>query len=344
MKTLKKFIPMAILIVVGLFVPTVLKSQFYMQSAIYVVIYMYWASSWNILGGYTGLFALGNGVYIGVGAYVTAVLFVYCGITPWIGMIIAGLVAGLLSVLIGYPVFKLKGMYYSLASIALMSVFELIFNNEMEIFGVYTGGPNGLRFPVTGRALDMQLSSKTSYYYLVLALLVIVLLFSDYIQNSKTGFYFRSIRANQDAAASLGVNVLKYKLTAHFISAFFTAVGGAVYVTTFLYVNAKQVFGMDLSFSMVLFCILGGANTLWGPVIGALLMVPIQQALRVAAGVELAALSSLFYGLALCLVMLFMPDGLLGAIKKLIAKRKTATVAPLAAAVTDAGQGGAEDE
>jgi branched-chain amino acid transport system permease protein len=297
-----------------------------MQSAIYVVIYMYWASSWNILGGYTGLFALGNGVYIGVGAYVTAVLFVYCGITPWIGMIIAGLVAGLLSVLIGYPVFKLKGMYYSLASIALMSVFELIFNNEMEIFGVYTGGPNGLRFPVTGRALDMQLSSKTSYYYLVLALLVIVLLFSDYIQNSKTGFYFRSIRANQDAAASLGVNVLKYKLT------------------TFLYVNAKQVFGMDLSFSMVLFCILGGANTLWGPVIGALLMVPIQQALRVAAGVELAALSSLIYGLALCLVMLFMPDGLLGAIKKLIAKRKTATVAPLAAAVTDAGQGGAEDE
>ena len=313
----KRYIPIAALLVIGLLAPAALRNQFYMQSAIFVVLYMYWASSWNILGGYTGLFALGNGLYIGVGGYVVAVLSVHLGISPWIGMIIAGLAAGLLSILIGYPVFKLKGMYYSLASIALMSVFEIIFNNELTIFGVYTGGPNGLRLKMTGNALDMQFAGKLGYYLVVLALLVIVLLVSDGIEHSKMGYYFRSIRANQDAAASLGVNVLRYKLTAHFISAFFTAVGGAVYVVTFLYVSSKTVFGMDLSFAMMLFCVIGGANTLWGPVLGAIIMVPIQQALRIAAGVQLAAVSSLIYGLALCFAMMFMPDGILGAVNQL---------------------------
>ena len=322
MESKKRFIPIGVLLVIGLLVPLVFRTSFYMQSVIYVVLYMYWASAWNILGGYSGLFALGNGLYIGVGAYVVAVLFYHWGISPWIGMIVAGLVCGLLSVIVGYPVFRLKGMYYALATIALMCVFEVVFNNQMNVLGIYTGGPNGLRFPMTGSALDMQFSSKTGYYYVVLALLIVILLVSDRITHSKLGYYFRSIRANPDAAASLGVNVLRYKLTAHFISAFFTGVGGAVYVTTFMYVAAKTVFGMPLSFSMVLFTIIGGANTLWGPVIGALIMVPIEQALRIAAGSQMAALSTLVYGLALCLAMLFMPDGILGQIKRIVAKRK----------------------
>lgn len=338
MESKKRFIPIGVLLVIGLLVPLVVKSSFYMQSVIYVVLYMYWASSWNILGGYSGLFSLGNGLYIGVGAYVVAILFYHLGVSPWIGMIVAGLVCGLLSVIVGYPVFRLKGMYYALATIALMSVFEVVFNNQMNILGVYTGGPNGLRFPMTGSAMDMQFPTKTGYYYVVLALLIVIMLVSDRITHSKLGYYFRSIRANPDAAASLGVPVLRYKLTAHFISAFFTGVGGAVYVTTFMYVAAKTVFGMPLSFSMVLFTIIGGANTLWGPVIGALIMVPIEQALRIAAGSEMAALSTLVYGLALCLAMLFMPDGILGQLKKVSAKRKKMAKAELAVSATEGGE------
>lgn len=339
MDSKKRFIPIGVLLIVGLLVPLVFTTSFYLQSAIYVVLYMYWACSWNILGGYSGLFSLGHGLYIGLGAYVVAVLFVYCGISPWIGMIIAGLACGLLSILVGYPVFRLKGMYYALATIALMSVFEIVFNNQSTIFGIYTGGPNGLRFPMTGSAWDMQFSSKTGYFYLVLGMLIVIMLVSDRITHSKMGYYFRSIRANPDAAASLGVNVLRYKLTAHFISAFFTGVGGAVYVTTFMYVTAKTVYGMTLSFAMVLFAIIGGANTLWGPVIGALIMVPIEQALRIAAGSSLAALSTLVYGLALCLVMLFMPDGILGQIKKATVKRRKQK-AEAAAIETAEGGGG----
>ncbi len=338
MESKKRFIPIGVLLVIGLLVPLVVKSSFYMQSVIYVVLYMYWASSWNILGGYSGLFSLGNGLYIGVGAYVVAILFYHLGVSPWIGMIIAGLVCGLLSMIVGYPVFRLKGMYYALATIALMSVFEVVFNNQMNILGIYTGGPNGLRFPMTGSALDMQFPTKTGYYYVVLALLIVIMLVSDRITHSKLGYYFRSIRANPDAAASLGVPVLRYKLTAHFISAFFTGVGGAVYVTTFMYVAAKTVFGMPLSFSMVLFTIIGGANTLWGPVIGALIMVPIEQALRIAAGSEMAALSTLVYGLALCLAMLFMPDGILGQLKKVSAKRKKMAKVELAVSATEGGE------
>lgn len=323
---------MIIITIIGILLPLVVTTPFYLQSVIYVVLYMYWASAWNILGGYTGLFALGNGLYIGVGAYVCAVLFVYCHITPWIGMIIGGLVAGLLSILIGYPVFRLKGMYYTLATIALMTVFETIFNDQTYVLGINTGGPNGLRFPVTNSIADMQFTSKTGYYYVVFALFIIILLFSDWIIHSKQGYYFRAIRANSDAAASLGVNVLKYKLMAHFYSAFFTGVGGAVYVCTSLFVSAKTVFGMDLSFAMMLFCIVGGVNTLWGPVIGALIMVPIQQALKIAAGAKLAAVSTLVYGLALCVVIMFMPDGILGQIKKVMAKRKKKTEEAAAAA------------
>jgi len=339
MSSKKRFIPFAAVLIIGLLVPVFVTNSFYMQSMIFIVLYMYWASSWNILGGYAGLFALGNGLYIGVGAYVAAVLFVHYGITPWIGMVIAGLMAGVLSIVIGYPVFKLKGIYYALATCALMVVFELVFNNEMTIFGIVTGGPNGLRFPMTGSALDMQFSSRNGYFYIALALLIIVLLVSDRIEHTKMGYYFRSIRANQDAAASLGVHVLRYKLTAHFISAFFTAVGGAVYATTFLYVHARTVFGIDLSFAIVLFCVVGGTNTLWGPVIGAILMVPIQQALRIAAGAELAAMSSLIYGVVLCIVILFMPDGILGAVKKLIAKYKEVNASPAVAAASEGGDG-----
>ena len=112
MESKKRLIPIGVLLIIGLCVPLIFKTPFYMQSAIYVVLYMYWASSWNILGGYTGLFALGNGLYIGIGAYTATLLFYHLGISPWIGMIVAGLVCAVLSVLIGYPVFRLKGMYW----------------------------------------------------------------------------------------------------------------------------------------------------------------------------------------------------------------------------------------
>ncbi|MDR3279900.1 MAG: branched-chain amino acid ABC transporter permease, partial [Synergistaceae bacterium] len=107
MKNKNILIPFLVLIVVGIVLPYVIPNEFYIQSFIFVILYMYWASAWNILGGYAGLFALGNGLYIGVGAYVSGVLFVHFGITPWIGMIIAGLIAGLLSIVVGYPVFRL---------------------------------------------------------------------------------------------------------------------------------------------------------------------------------------------------------------------------------------------
>jgi branched-chain amino acid transport system permease protein len=235
-------------------------------------------------------------------------------------------------------------MYFALATIALMCVFQIVFNNEPTILGIKTGGPDGLRLPMTGLASDMQFPGKTGYYYLAFGLLFVLLLVCDRITHSKMGFYFRSIHANQDAAASLGVNVLRYKLTAHFISAFFTAVGGAVYTTTFLFVSSNIVFGMDISFAMMLFCIVGGANTIWGPIIGALILVPIQQALRIAAGVKLAAFSSLIYGLALCLVILFMPNGILGWIKKLVKKRKISKAGKLQFATEEAEKGSGLDD
>jgi branched-chain amino acid transport system permease protein len=323
MEELKKYVPFVVLVVVGSILPFAISNQFYVQSALYVLLYMYWASCWNILGGYTGLFSLGNGLYIGVGAYSCAVMFIYLGITPWIGVILAGLVAGFLSVVVGYPVFRLKGMYYSLAMLALVCVFGIVFNNQERILGFDTGGPMGLRVPMSLKAADMQFVDKRYYYFIVLGLLLIILAFSHWLTRSRLGYYFRSLRENEDAAASVGVNILRYKLTSHFISAFFTGVGGAVYAMINLFVGANIVFGIDMTFYMVIFCIVGGANTIWGPILGALLLVPVQQVLRIAVGSRFAPLSAMFFGLVLCLVILFMPDGLLGWFKKLLGNHKT---------------------
>ncbi len=303
---------MAIAIIIPLFI----KTDYNKQILVITLLYAFWACSWNIIGGLAGQLALGNGVYIGIGAYVVAILLKYEFISPWFGMIIAGIIAGVISIIISYPCFKLKGIYYALATAAMLHVIRIIFSEENEIFGYNTGAAMGIKIPWRGGSfVDMQFESMLGYYYLALGLLIAVLLITSYIMRSKMGYYLLSINTNQDAASSLGVNVTLYKLYAQFISAFLTAVGGAVYCMLLQFVDPNTVFAYDLSTTILLLAIVGGRGTLWGPVLGSFLMIPIEQIFLAKFGGQIAGLSTVLYGTVLMFVVLFLPQGLVTYVK-----------------------------
>ena len=220
--------------------------------------------------------------------------------------------------MVGYPTFRLKGSYYTLSTVALVNVFRIIFLNEDSIFGFPTNGAMGIKMPWEGNIASMQHLDKTFYFYIVLGLLVIVLLVSNYINNSKTGYYFAAIKTNQGAAATLGVDVTSYKLRAQFLSAFFAAVSGAIYGQMLQFIEPASFFSNDLSTQIAVMAIVGGVGTLWGPVVGALILYPVSEVIRSSIGSSLPGLSLVIYGLVLMLVIYFMPQGIIGYLKKFV--------------------------
>lgn len=317
------------LFAVLLLFPLFQSQQFIINSLCLILLYAYWASSWNILGGYTGQMSLGHACFVGLGAYTTAVLFTHFDCSPWLGLLVAGLVAGLASLVIGIPCFRLKGSYFTLSTVALCHVVRIFFNTNSTIFGVSTGAAQGMKIGWLGGFSAMQFLDKRGFYYVVLGMLVLVLLASFLIKRSKLGFYLASIRTNQEAASSLGVNVMGMKLTAMFMSAFFTAMGGGFYAMFLQYIDPTSVFSYDLSVKIMVLAIVGGSGTLWGPVVGAALLVPIQQILNSRLGASLAGIANVVYGVVLMLVIFYMPSGLkdsfLRWLKALLAKFRKPT-------------------
>lgn len=313
MRLKEDFKPYRILVVFAILLavlPIFLK-EYTVHMVIMMMFFAYLSSAWNIIGGYAGQFALGNGVYIGIGGYITACLFKFNGVTPWIGLIIAGIIAGVIGMLIGYPCFKLRGTYYALATVAVLYVVRIYMTTTNTVLGYETGGSMGLRLSYKGGFANMQFVSKVPYYYIMLALLIIIIAISIYIKNSRTGYYFAAVNTNQDAARSLGVNATGYKLRAQFLSSFFTAVGGGFYVIYIMYLDPTRVLSYSMSIQILLYAIVGGANTVWGPIMGGLILYPASEALRTAIGTSAAGLSTALYGLMLMLVIVFMPRGVL---------------------------------
>lgn len=291
--------------------PFVITSNYIIQAMIMLLLYAYWASSWNIIGGFAGQMSIGHSAFTGIGAYVSTVLFMQYGVSPWIGMLAGGLISGIFGVLIGYPTFKLKGVYYTLSTIALVNVLRLLVLSEETILGFKTGAALGLKVPWKGgRFIDMQFLEKRNYYFIILAFLMVILFVSSRVKNSKTGYYLAAITTNENAALSLGINVPYYKLKAQFISAFFTAIGGSFYAQLILFLDPTTIFGYDLSVELTVLAMIGGRGTVYGPLIGAFIMVPIKEITRSALGSKFAGLPLVIYGLALMLTVYFFPQGI----------------------------------
>jgi len=289
--------------------PLVVTKPFPRHVMIMIFLYAMLAQAWNVLAGYCGQISLGHAVFFGAGAYTSTVLVTRFGVTPWAGMLAGALLAVLLSQVIGYPVFRLRGHYFAIATIAVGEIVQ-----TLVISWDWVGGARGLFVPIVRpdsfRSFQFH-QSKQTYYYIALGLLLLALAITRRMEGSRTGYYFRAIREDQDAAASLGIPVARYKQRAMGLSAGLTALGGTFYAQYILFIDPESVLPLSLSILICLVAVLGGVGTLWGPLIGAAILIPLGEWTRVALGGTGKAIDLLVYGALIMLVSVIQPGGIM---------------------------------
>lgn len=287
--------------------PMVYGDTYFLSVGILALLYAYLALSWNILGGIAGQLSLGHAAYFGIGAYTSTWLFSKLGLTPWLGMFVGAAFAILAAILIGAASFRLRGAYYALATLAASMVLKTLVENADTLLE----GSRGMEVPLLRDAiLYFQHTSKYFYYVIALILVVIAGYLNHAILRSRMGFYLTAIRNDQEAAEALGVRVTRYKLYAAMLSAALTAIGGTFYAQYVLFISPDKVFGADISVVIAVICIIGGRGTLWGPILGAALLLPAEDIARHVTG-GLVGADMLLYGLLLMVVIRLQPQGLL---------------------------------
>ena len=291
--------------------------------------------AWNLLGGYAGQVSLGHAAFFGCGAYVSSFLLLRFGLSPWLGMAAGALAAAGLSMVVGWPCFRLRGHYFAMATIAVGEIVQGVVTNWDAV-----GGAVGLYLPVAEagwRGLVWN-TTKLPYYYVALGLLALTLAVSAAVVRSHVGYYLRAIKDEPDAARSLGVSLTRYKLVAIALSSALTAAGGTLYAQKELYIDPGSVLPTSLSIKVALVAILGGVSTLSGPVIGAVVLTAIEEGSRRAFGGTGRGTDLVIYGLLIVGVAVFRPSGILGILEH--RRRAPAGGAPAApAAPTAGGQG-----
>ncbi len=324
----RKTINTLALILLGIVVfgiPLVLRSPTYLHIIILLFFYAYLTTSWNLVGGFAGVLPLGHSAFIGIGAYTSTILSLQYGISPWLGMIAGGFLAGIVGILIGLPTFKMRGAYFALATIAFGEGIRVMVENIDTLGPLNIRGPRGLEIPPTHTGfVNFMFNTKEPYYYIILVMLIGVIAFTYFISRSKLGYFLIAGGEEPEAAMSLGVNVARSKLIAMAMSSFLTALAGTFYAQFTLYIYPKSVMSLDLSFEIAFIALIGGRGSIAGPVLGALLLRPVSDFSRIYFGSSLPGLHLIIFGMVLILVMIFEPRGLqeplLNAYNKLLDK------------------------
>ena len=283
-----------------------------------VFIYALMAQGWNLLAGYCGQISLGQALYFGIGAYGAAFLYAHYEISPWLGMLAGAGIAMLAALGIGLSTFRLRGHYFAIATLVIGEIaYTLMLNWE------FMGGATGIWIPIDRDApwYSFQFhDNKLPNYYIGLAFLAAACLVVVRLERSKAGLYFRAIRDDPDAARSLGVDIVRYKLLAIMISAAFTSVAGAQFAQYVLVIDPETVFPLLLSILVVLMTMLGGIGTVWGPIVGAGVLFPLSEATRVWFGGTGGAEDLMIYGALILLISVFWPGGLLALLRRLFVR------------------------
>ncbi|MCD8567353.1 MAG: branched-chain amino acid ABC transporter permease [Geovibrio sp.] len=304
-------------------VPVFVSSPSVMQILILIIFYAYLTSCWNFVGGFAGVLPLGHSAFVGIGAYTSTTLYLTYGLSPWIGMFAGGVVAALMGILIGLPTLKLRGAYFALATIAFGEGLRVFVENVEKIGPLEIRGPKGLLINLTESSfVHFQFMSKVPYYYIILVMLLLVLLLTYIMMNSKIGYYLAAGGEEKDAAEALGIKVSRYKLIAMIISCFLTALGGTFYAQLMLYFYPKSVLGLELSYEIAFIALIGGRGTIMGPVLGALLLRPVNELTRIYLSDSLPGLHLIIFGLILIIVMRYQPRGLVEPVSRWIGMLK----------------------
>jgi branched-chain amino acid transport system permease protein len=302
---------LVVVAVIAFGLPLVLRSPTYLHILVLLYVYAYLTTSWNLVGGFAGVLPLGHAAFFGIGAYTSTILYLQYGTSPWIGMIIGGIIAAIVGVIIGLPTFKMRGAYFALATIAFGEGIRVMVENIEYIGPFHLNGPRGLQIPPRDPGLiNLMFTNKEPYYYIILIMLVGVLALTYLISRAKLGYYLNAGGEEPEAAMSLGVNVAKCKLIAMAMSTFLTALAGSFYAQFTLFIHPKSIISLDLSFEIAFIALIGGRGSIAGPVLGALLLRPVSDFSRIYFGATLPGLHLIIFGLTLILVMIFQPRGL----------------------------------
>jgi branched-chain amino acid transport system permease protein len=322
---MRRLLPIALVVLAGVVLTLVLQERYHHRVLTLVLVWATMGLAWNIISGYAGQTSFGHQAFFGIGAYVTVLLAVTAGLTPWLGMVVGMAAAVVAAVLIGLPTFRLAGIYFALATLA----YPLIFRIVMDFLGYQEVSIPMVRDrPVA----YMQFRDPRAYDLLALAALAATLLLSHWIEGSRLGYALRALRANEQAAEAAGVDTFRAKMAAYMLSAAPAALIGAIYAHAILFVvTPDAVFGVLVIVQTLVVCLVGGVGSKWGPLIGAAIMVPMSETLDATVGDQLPGIQGVVYGGALVLVMLFAPEGIYWRLRGLLPARRTVE-APAAAA------------
>ena len=299
------------LAVIPLILPFAVTDPFAVDIFIRILLFAFIGVAWNLMGGYAKQLSLGHAAYFGLGAYTSTLLQIDFGISPWLGMLAGGGIATLASLPIGWLCFRLRGPYFAIATIATAQVLMLLFLK----FRDFAWGAEGTTIPNLGNApLMMQFAGKAAYYYLALALLVIGLAITHLIERSWLGYYLVAIGEDEDAAEAIGVDAARIKRDIYMISAFLTAMAGTFYTQYIYFIDPATAFNFGISIEAALVAIVGGIGTLWGPVIGTVLLETTSALLQSWLGSSVGGVQLTVYSLILMTVILWRPTGLMGVI------------------------------
>jgi branched-chain amino acid transport system permease protein len=287
--------------------PLIFSTPFQQRLGALILLSAIGASAWNIVGGYAGLISVGHAVFFGCGAYGALASYKYLSLPPIGGLPIGVVVSIGIAAVVGIPTLRLSGHYFSMATIAVAELVRLIVSNID-----WLGGAQGLSGPPVPRTLlDFSFISALPYYYLFLGVLTIVLAVTRQMERGRIGYYLRAIHDSERAARSLGAPVSRYKLYAYMMSAALTAVAGALYAIMFGFVDPESGLGILISVKMVIMAALGGAGLLLGPLIGAVILVPLEELSNSLLGGVGPGVTFMVYGAIIVVIARLQPGGLL---------------------------------
>jgi branched-chain amino acid transport system permease protein len=312
---------LAILIALPAVVP-----PYFLHLLIQILLWAFIYTAWALMGRF-GFVSFGHGAFMGVGAYVPALLWNYYDVTPWIGIPVGIALSILLAIIIGYPCFRLRvvGHYFALVTLALSQVVLLSLTAARDI----TGGSLGFTPRAVGHSwYALQFPDKAYFYAISVVLWLIGLYVWRRIDLGINREALEAISEDEDAAAAVGINVLREKLRVTIISAALTALGGAIYGQYFMYLNPETVSGIAVLLQIVFAVIAGGVYSLLGPTVGSLLTLSLTEGLRVWFGTNFIGAANTIYGILLILCIIFMPQGIVGALQGLRPRRSQTKVAP----------------
>ena len=296
---------------VAILFPFVFPSNFMVNFGVMALFYAFIGQSWNISGGFAGQLSFGHVAFFGVGAYASTIVQLRLGWSPWLGLPVAALAGALVGGAIGVLSFRagLKGSYFALITLAFAEVLRIVTNSVS-----FTGGGLGMLIPMKASAANFQFAERSGFYFLILLMAGLSVALAEWLRRSRFGAQLAAIRENEDSAKALGIDVFREKVKVMLLSGAIGGMGGCFFAQYFLYIDPLVVFGVDKSVEMLLVSMIGGAGTVYGPLVGALLLASIGDITRVLTQIQ--GLSLVLYGGLLVVIIAYLPNGLIDLFKR----------------------------